>query len=421
MDLELSGGAWRGEGQALLFDPRPLRLVAGGMARSLGPAAVLRAGGPLRLTTMPAPRLPGPDWVRLRPLRTGICGSDLTQVGMQADFDNPLTGIISFPHVMGHEIVARTVDVDGGGEAAGAVVVDPWMGCEVSGVAPSCDACAAGHPPLCAHAGDVAATHGRGMHLGNIEGLPGGFGAALIAHRSRVHPLPPGLPLELGVLADPLAVAAHALDRAALDTVEEGGAVLVLGAGTIGLSTVATVRARRPDLDVLVTARWAHLAEAARRLGATPLSDASGSVVEAVRRRCGGTARRPWRGGQWLSGGGAPVVVDAVGAAATLETALRVARPGGRVVSVGVARPRRFESTLLYFKEVTVMGSNGYGTAGIPRAIALLDSAPERFAPWLTHTFPLAAWRRAFRAAMQPERSRAVKVTLLAGDPGTEP
>ena len=105
-------------------------------------------------------------------------------------------------------------------------------------------------------------------------------------------------------------------------------------------------------------------------------------------------------------------MIDAVAQAATLATALRVVAARGRIVSVGVARPRRTESTLLYYKEAEVVGSNGYGTAGIPAALAMLDAAPERFTPWLTHTRTLATWREAFEAAMRPGRSGAIKVTI---------
>jgi threonine dehydrogenase-like Zn-dependent dehydrogenase len=405
-----------GTAPALVFDPRPRRLAAGGLARTVAPWAVLRAGGPLHLEDLPPPRPPGPDWVLLRSLRTGICGSDLAQVGMQADFDNPLTAILSFPHVMGHEIVAQPLDAEAGDN--GALVVDPWMGCEVRNIDPPCTWCAAGHPALCVHAGEAATGHGQGMHLGNIAGLPGGFGTVLTAHRVRTHPLPPGLSHALGVLADPLAVGGHALDRAGLDTVDAGGSVLVIGAGTIGLSVVATLRCRRPDLEVLVTARWQHLADAVRRLGATPVAAVHEAVVDAVRRRCGGTLRRPWRGGGWLSGGGAPLIIDAVAQPKTLETALRVVAARGRIVSVGVARPRRTESTLLYYKEAEVAGSNGYGSAGIPDAIAMIDAAPERFAPWLTHTRTLRGWREAFEMAMRPGRTGAIKVTIAQDTDG---
>jgi threonine dehydrogenase-like Zn-dependent dehydrogenase len=371
---------------------------------------VLRVGGPLHLADMPPPRPPGFDWVLLRSLRTGICGSDLTQVGMQADFDNPLTAILSFPHVMGHEIVARPLDAEAGDD--GTVVVDPWMGCDIRDVSPSCAACAAGFPALCVHAGDPVRDHGQGMHLGNIQGLPGGFGGVLTAHKRRLHPLPSGLSHALGVLADPLAVGGHAIDRAQLGAVDEGAAVVVLGAGTIGLSVVANLRCRRPDLRVLVSARWPHLAEAVRRLGASPVAPAHDAVVAAVQEHCGGRVRRPWRGRSWLSGSGAPVVIDAVAQQATLETALRVVAPRGRIVVVGVGRPRRTESTLLYYKEAELVGSNGYGTSGIPDAVALLDTAPERFTPWLTHTRGLQCWRGAFEAAMRPERTGAIKVTI---------
>lgn len=402
---------------ALVFDPRPHRMVLPGLARAVSGAAVLRVGPPLRLERIEEPPLPGPRWLRLRPTHAGICGSDLTQVGLQAATDNPLSAVVSFPHVMGHEIVAEVAETgaDADGLAPGdRVAVDPWLSCAVRGIDPACAMCAAGHPPLCAHAGDPGAVHGRGMHLGNVAGMPGGFGALMVAHRLQCHPLPAGLEPAAAVLADPLAVALHCVDRAAV----EAGPVLVLGAGTIGLCVVAVLRARHPEVPVLATAAWPHLAAEVTALGAQALPVDVTTVVERVAAESQASLRHPWRGAPWLSGGGCPVVIDTVGAASTLETALRCLAPRGRIVSVGVSRPRRAETTLVYYKEAAILGSNGYGTT--PRGAHALDEALQMLAAatvpqqrWRTHAFPLEHWRQAFLCAMRPSRSGAIKVTLL--------
>ncbi|MBO0683675.1 MAG: alcohol dehydrogenase catalytic domain-containing protein, partial [Candidatus Dormibacteraeota bacterium] len=152
----------------LVFDPSPARLVAGGALSRLRPGS-LAPFGPVGVRDVELPEPPSPDWAVLEPGWVGVCGSDLMQAQLKADADNPLSGLLSFPHVMGHEIVARPA---GGGSW---VVVNPWLGCEVLGKE-CCEGCAQGLPALCQHAGEpVLPGAGGGMHLGNVRGLPGGF------------------------------------------------------------------------------------------------------------------------------------------------------------------------------------------------------------------------------------------------------
>ncbi|NNM98073.1 MAG: zinc-binding dehydrogenase, partial [Candidatus Dormibacteraeota bacterium] len=114
----------------------------------------------------------------------------------------------------------------------------------------------------------------------------------------------------------------------------------------------------------------------------------------------------------------AALVLDSIGSPATMELALRALAPGGTVIRVGVAQPARTETTLAYYKQARVLGSNGYGRSRLgAESPHLLDLALGLLAQgaadgWLTHVFPLSRWREAFQAAAQPDRSRAIKVSL---------
>ena len=150
-----------------------------------------------------------------------------------------------------------------------------------------------------------------------------------------------------------------------------------------------------------------------RELGATPIDTDSHTVTSAVAERTGARPVKPWLGPWWLVGGGASVVMDAVGSAETAEIAMRAVRPRGRVVRVGVGRAARLQATLAYYKEIEVVGSNGCRTGDLDRALELLAGGAVPHDSWLTHTFPLSRWRRAFRTAGRPGRTGAVKVTLV--------
>jgi threonine dehydrogenase-like Zn-dependent dehydrogenase len=81
------------------------------------------------------------------------------QILLNGSRDNPLTALVSFPHVLGHEVVDRKID------ANERVVLSPWLSCVPRGIDPPCPACLAGRYPWCRNfrAGDLAA----GIHIGN--------------------------------------------------------------------------------------------------------------------------------------------------------------------------------------------------------------------------------------------------------------
>ncbi len=107
--------------QALVFgvEPEPVEAPAGGTALQRALAAT-----PMALRELPDPGFLLPDWVVCRPRLTGICGSDIKQVFMDfGDSDpggpvNPMIDFVSFPQVLGHEVVAEVAEL--GPEAEGA-------------------------------------------------------------------------------------------------------------------------------------------------------------------------------------------------------------------------------------------------------------------------------------------------------------
>ncbi|HVC22863.1 MAG TPA: alcohol dehydrogenase catalytic domain-containing protein [Candidatus Dormibacteraeota bacterium] len=410
--------------RALVFDPAPHRLAWAGLASRVRPAWALGPGSLLSLREVPVPKPPGPDWVRLHSLWAGICGSDVKEVLLQAASDNPLSGLVSFPHVPGHEMVAVVEDAGStsGLQVGDLLAVDPWVGCVARGLDDLCPACAAGFPPHCRRQLEGGPWgSGRGLHLGNIHGLPGGFAEVFHAHPSQCHRLPVLSDPRIGVLADPLAVGLHAVERAGSDPKSP---ILVLGAGTIGLSLALAARARWPEVPIWVTAAWEHQDQLITSLGAEPLPANAAQVLAEVAGRTGAPLVRPWRGGPWMLGSGVGLVLDSIGSSATTELALRCLAPRGRIVVVGVAKPARTENTLAYYKEAEIIGSNGYGRSSNPggsshlldQALEILHQRGQELNSWCTHGLALGSYRQAFRLAANPGRSAAIKVCLRMED-----
>jgi threonine dehydrogenase-like Zn-dependent dehydrogenase len=402
---------------ALVFENSLPRIVATKLLSALTPRAFVSPLAPLQLREISEPLLPADDWLVLRTRLCGVCGSDTKQVYLNGSFDNPMTAFVSFPQVLGHEVVA-TVERIGPGVArrrvGERVVLNPWLSCATRGLAP-CEWCERGDLAQCL--GFRGGCLDAGIHHGNSRHATGGFAPFLPAHESQCIPVPDGIGDETAVLADPFSVSLHAILHS--PPPEAGGAALVYGAGTLGLCAVAILRALHPSVRVVAVARFAHQARLAQALGAhvvLPHAPAR-SVIAGVATETGAEAVSPWRGLPVLNGG-VDVVYDTVGKPETLEIGLRVARSRARISVLGVERPGRFEWTPLYFKEIAVVGSNAFGIERIGDRrqhamewyFELVRTRDIDVTPILTHRFALADWRAAFRAGFDPGESGAVKM-----------
>jgi threonine dehydrogenase-like Zn-dependent dehydrogenase len=392
--------------KALLFRPTPLRLAATWAAGHLSRRAFTARFAPAGLIEVGDPAVPE-GWLACRTLLAGVCGSDAKQILLRGARDNPLTALLSFPHVLGHEGLGRREDT---GEM---VVLDPWLSCVARGLEP-CPACAAGEHSRCRGFLDGALP--PGIHLGNCSGAGGVFAPRFAAHPDRLHAVPPGVSPEAAVLADPVSVSLrHVLSNPPVP----GRPALVYGCGPLGLAAVALLRRLFPGVPVWAVARYPVQADLARAFGAGEvLCEDGDALVAAVALLSGARPLRPWSGKAWLQDG-AGVVYDTVGTPATVETALRVVDAGGTVAISGVEAPRRFEWTLLYFKEVTLRGSNAFAVeemGGVRRHAFEhyfdLVGAGLDLTPMITHRFPLARWKEAVAALTDRRRSGAVKVLL---------
>lgn len=361
------------------------------------------------------------DWLTLTTRLTGICGSDSKQVLMDFEDagDNMMTAFISFPQVLGHEVVG-TVDQVGAEvtlvEPGQRVVLNPWLSCRPRGIEPVCPACAAGDLSGCWNF-----TSGRlspGIHTGNAVEATGGFADAVPAHETMVFPVPDSVSDEVAVLADPWAVSFHAITR---NPPPPGGRVLVYGAGALGTTATAILTQLHEDLDVGVVARWPAQAALARRLGATVFDpEPRDALVESLAEWSGAATLHPWEGLPVAYPGHIDVVYDTVGSPLTVEAAMRVLSYRGTLVQLGVGSPGRFEWTPWYFKELRLVGSNAFGVEtfegrtrhAIQHYLDLITDGRLDLAGLLTHRFRLTDWRDAFATIVDQGRTGAIKVAF---------
>jgi threonine dehydrogenase-like Zn-dependent dehydrogenase len=391
--------------KALVFELDYARLAAAKVMGALSPRGYVSRLGPLRLETVPDARLLGDAWVVVETKMSGICGSDVKQVFLDAAPDNPLRSLVSFPHVPGHEPVGTVVDTGRSVtrvRRGDRVACYPWLSCVVRGL-PECAACRRGQMSLCESF--TRGAFSAGMHAGTCRDVSGGFAELMPVHESECFVLPDDVGFDSAVLADPFSVALHAVSKS---PPEPGETALVFGCGGIGALVVLVLSALFPAARVLAVDPRPHARELALRLGARETFGSKGkALIEAVAAAVGAPlVHRSAFGLPWLHRG-VDRIYDTVGAARTLETGLRVLRPEGTIVLVGVAKPARFEWTPLYFKEAHIVGSSGYGVEEVEgkRAHAfehffrLLSSRRVDPAGLVTHRFGLGQYREAFLTA----------------------
>lgn len=369
-----------------------------------------------RLADVETPALPTDRWVRVRTRMGGICGSDLNVITLKA---SPSTSpFSSFPFVIGHENVGEIVEVGRavrGLTVGDRVVANPLLCCEPRGLEPACDACKAGHHSRCARFTDGPLA--PGMLIGTTRGLGGSWGETFVAHESQIVRMPETVSDEEGVLVEPFACSVHAIRSA---TPGSGERVLVIGAGSIGLLTVAALTALAPGCHVTVLARHPFQAEHATRLGAERVVSARGDYLGPLAEAGQARLLKPIIG-KPVGVGGFDRTFICIGGARATEDAMRVTRAGGTLVLLGnSAKMDGIDWTPLWLKELTIRGSLCYGehrhaspaSDAFREAADLIGGGRVTLAPLLTHVYSLADYRAALSTAMDKKASGSIKVAF---------
>jgi len=313
----------------------------------------------IRLDTVDEPT-PGEGEVRVKVAHNGICGSDLHMYeGRTWGSGKPIT--------LGHEFCG-VVDGLGSGvsgvELGTRVAVRPFYKCG------ACSRCVKGLEHLC--------TPVKVLGCG-ADG--GGLAEYCVMDAGMVFALPDGVTMEQGALVEPMAVSFNGVLRG---DVEPGMRTVVFGAGPIGIGVLLGLRAKGID-DVVVVEPSAKRREAIAQLGATDVLDPTTDDVHGV--VMSRTNRQ-----------GADVVFECAGNDAAVELANRLAKPGGRVVIVGIPTDDRtsFTASIVRRKALTLAWSRRMVAADMDRAIEQVASGTITLDGLVTDRFSLEEAPAAF-------------------------
>lgn len=352
---------------------------------------------PLWLETLEVPS-ERPGWTRVQVRSCGVCGSDLALLYGKNSPRN--SGFFSFPAVLGHEIL---------GEVEGSrVAVNPLVSCYERGL-PPCSFCERGEENLCCNIaeGELSASN----LIGFCRDLPGGWGETVLARTERLHIIPDTVPDTRAVLAEPLAVVLRGLRITfkLQDRFVWPQRILIIGAGTIGLTTIKILRLLGFTGELHVIARYRAQAEMARNFGASHLHATVKEASLAIGAKPYSAIIGPpgWRGGF-------DVVIDAAGSSSSLAQASWAVQEDGTILLLGAPGNLSHDFTPYWFREIRLQGSWMYNPKDFNDAVELLNEA-HGLEQLITHQFPLTSWREAL-TTLQERKALKVLFTPPQGE-----
>ena len=334
----------------------------------------LHGMGDLRIHDEPTPT-PGPGEVLLRVGGIGICASDLHWFCEGSIGDAKLAR----PLVLGHEFSAQVVESEDPNLPAGTrVAVDPAVHCG------HCEFCQQGDPNLC-----------ENLHFAG-HGQDDGAQREFMPWPARsCFPIPDDFSDADGVMLEPLGIAIHAVN---LGHMKPGMRVGVYGCGPIGLLTLQMARLAGAA-EIYATDLYPHRLEAARALGAAAVFQA-------------GTGQETAQIMAATQGRGLHVVFEAAGENPAVDTAIETARPGGRLVLIGIPSEDRtsFTASIARRKGLTIAMVRRMKLT-YPTAINLVAKGLVDVRSLVTHQFLLEDFNQAFDVAV---KRQGIKVILEA-------
>jgi len=374
------------------------------------PSAYYSSISPVRFGDIPKRELPGPRWVRVKNIMTGICGVDAAMFFVAASPKISIAALPGVPRVyMGHEVLGRVIETGPSVDTVAPgdrVILQRYLPCcSIKEIVPPCPPCRDGNYTLC-----------ENFSSGQMpENLGAGFGEAFIAHESQLMKVPDELRDDQAVMIEPTAVSLHAVLKR---PPRKGEKVLVIGAGTIGLGVIQGAKAVNPEAFLYVMEKIPFKRDLAKRLGADEIL--TGDPYEDAAKATGGKLYRGALGNHIMLGG-FDLIYDCVGYSRTIHDSLRWLKARGDYVMIGnQLSPASFDQTPVWNQELTVIGVNAHGmeeyggrsVSSFALAMEMVQSGKIKLDGLVTHRFPLSAYREAFRL-MKTKSQEVIKAVFV--------
>ena len=319
-------------------------------------------------TEMPAPAK-GETFLKIE--RIGICGTDLHAFeGTQPYFN--------YPRILGHELAATIVETKAIGFTAGdKVTIIPYMHCG------NCIACNSGKNNCCVNMCVF------GVHIdGGMREFVTVPNHALLKSE--------GLSIDELALVEPLAIGAHAVNRAAVDS---GEFVLVIGAGPIGLGIAQFARIAGAHV-IVVDVNDDRLQFCTTHVGVEhAINPLKQDVMESLK--------------QITSNNMPTVVIDATGNLKAINNAFAYLAHGGRYVLVGLQKEHiSFSHPEFHKREATLMSSRNANVSDFEHVMESIKNGLVQPINYITHKVAFSEVATQFESLLDPN-SKVVKAVVV--------
>ena len=342
--------------KTVFFDRDIPRILATKAAASRGKRLLSTGINAVKYETgLPEPALPADDWVRVRNIACGLCGTDISfykaTTGMTSALE-PIPG--TRRTFLGHENVGVVTETGSGVtdfKVGDRVTIRAYMaGCDSKGIRRRCYYCERGDYNFCTNFG-APAPYGELM-------TGAGWSDSFIYPANGLAHVYDEITDEQAVMIEPTAVSVHSVLCA---PPEKGEKVLVMGCGTIGLGVVQAIKIIQPECEVWVLERVKSKQEFAMKLGADHVL--SGDIYEAASEATGGSEvyRGMFKGNDYFFGG-FDRIYDCIGGDWSNTAGVRLLRARGTLVKIGHhMRPITFDETPVWWQELRMIGIDSHG------------------------------------------------------------
>ncbi len=325
-------------------------------------AVVLTGVERIQLCDAPEPKIQADAEVLVKIEKVGICGSDVHyyktgRIGSQ---------VVQYPYRVGHEcsgVVAAVGAARSRVKVGDKVAIDPAVTCQ------NCDQCKMGRQNTCRNL----------KYLGTPGQAEGCLCEYIVMPQESVYPVNERITLEQAALSEPLSIGVYAVKQASMTKASKIG---ILGSGPIGLSVLLAAKAEAVA-EIYMTEKIKERLQAAAKAGANWVGNPNNQdIVKDILDLC------PL---------GLDTVYECAGEQETIDQAVELLRPGGKLSIIGIGRVERISFVIdrIRRKEITIINVRRQSNCVEP-AIDLVASGKANVDFMITHRFKPEQCKEAF-------------------------
>lgn len=351
------------------------------------------------------------DWVKVKNIQTGICGTDMTFYTCNQSASIAMYPVPGNDKVfMGHETVGIIEEVGDDVKdlkVGDRVIMRKYMQCcDLKGYPEDewCDNCKKGEYTICSNYGAPSLVN---------TNVGAGMGDYYMGPASQVIKIDKSITNDEATLVEPAAVSIHSVMK---KVPKKNDKVLVIGAGMIGLNIIQFIKLLQPNCTVYVLEKSKKKQEMALKFGADKI--VVGDIYEYIAEET--DAKLYQKGKNKMLIGGLDIIYDTVGKHDMFNNALRLLRARGTYVKVGYQMvPTKFDETPIWWQELEIIGVDSYGMdkyegkeiQSFDLILKLLKEKKITFDGLITNRFNIKDYKKAFYT-MLTKGNKEIKIVL---------